>query len=274
MVFLLCLILISTIISAFGTVVGFGGGIFLVPILVTIFHYKLSFAVGSVMLSLIPSSLLTTWYNRKSGRTDYKMGILLEIPTIVGTIFGSIMLAYISANRLESAFSCLVLLLGLSFFLPKGDKSKSRKGFFFRMNRMRPSFIIKNDKVGKAYQASLWMIALFGGLAGTIAGLFGVGGGFLKTPIMVKVFKMPAKVAAATALFMIVITSTTGTISHYLLGNVQFQSSWPVMLGFLLGAILGKTFNTKIKDKNLEKMIGLALVLAGLIMLADLNSGR
>ena len=54
---------------------------------------------------------------------------------------------------------------------------------------------------------------LFGLVSGLIAGLFGIGGGFIKGPLMVLGFGIPARIAAPTALFMIVITSAVGSTS-------------------------------------------------------------
>ena len=134
------LILISFTISMFGSVVGFGGGIFMVPILITVFHFPLTTAVGSVMISLIPSSLISTYLNRKEGFVDFKMGILLEIPTIFGVVLGTLLLSYISAEHLEILFAILVLFLGISFFLKKGKKDKKGNGgFFYHLNKLKPS---------------------------------------------------------------------------------------------------------------------------------------
>ncbi|QLE02749.1 sulfite exporter TauE/SafE family protein [Galbibacter sp. BG1] len=263
------LILISMTISMFGSVVGFGGGIFMVPILITVFNFPLTVAVGSVMLSLIPSSVISTFLNRREGFVDFKMGILLEIPTILGVVVGSLLLSYISAERLEVLFAVLVLFLGISFFLKKKKKKKRDSGFFYKLNKYKPRYIIKNEKNHVAYRFSVWMVLFFGMLAGTLAGLFGIGGGFLKTPIMLKVFKMPVKIATATALFMIMITSTTGSITHYMLGHIDLSKAWPIMLGFTLGAIGGQQLNLKMKNATLEKLIGMGLVLAALVMMSN-----
>lgn len=269
LIFLL-IIGISFFISLFGSIVGFGGGIFMVPILITVFHYKLDVAVGAAMISLIPSAFLSTFLNRKEGNVDFKMGILLEAPTIVGVILGSILLSYISAQRLEIVFALMVFLLGMSFFIKLKKKNTEGLGLFYRLNKVKPRFIIKNTRNFIAYRVSFYMALLFGLLSGTLAGLFGVGGGFMKTPIMIKVFKIPAKIAAATALFMIVITSITGSISHYLQGHIHFDKAWPVMLGFTLGALAGHQVNARIKAPILEKMIGVSLLLAGLVMVSNI----
>lgn len=268
----LILILISFTISMFGSVVGFGGGIFMIPILITVFSYPLTTAVGSVMISLLPSSLISTFLNRKEGYVDFKMGILLEIPTILGVFVGVLLLSYITAQHLEIIFAVLVLLLGFSFFI-KHNEDRKDHGFFYNLNTLKPRYIIKNHNNHVAYRFSAWMVLLFGLMAGTLAGLFGIGGGFLKTPIMLRVFRMPAKIATATALFMIVITSTTGSISHYALDHIHLMSAWPIMLGFATGALGGQRLNLSLNSDTLEKLIGMGLVLAGLVMMTKFIIG-
>lgn len=265
----LILILISFTISLFGSVVGFGGGIFMVPILITIFSYPLTTAVGSVMISLLPSSLISTLLNRKEGYVDFRMGVLLEIPTILGVFLGVLLLSYISAKHLEIIFAILVLLLGFSFFIKQRSNTKRGQGFFYSLNTLKPRYIIRNHLNRVAYRFSVWMVLIFGLMAGTLAGLFGIGGGFLKTPIMLKVFRMPAKIATGTALFMIVITSTTGSITHYALDHIHMESAWPIMFGFSAGALGGQRLNLHINNNTLEKLIGMGLVLAGLVMMSN-----
>jgi len=119
------------------------------------------------------------------------------------------------------------------------------------------------------YRASLWLILFFGLFAGTLAGLFGIGGGFLKTPIMLRVFKMPVKIATATALFMILITSITGSVSHFVQGHILLSHAWPVTIGFMGGAVAGNRLTPSIGDDVLERLIGLGLILAALVMFAN-----
>lgn len=241
----------------------------MVPILITIFDFKLDVAVGAAMISLIPSSFISTYLNRKDGNVDFKMGVLLEIPTMIGVVVGSFLLSYISAERLEIFFAAMVLFLGVSFFIKKRKNDNAEQGLFSRLNMLKPRFVIKNTENSVAYRVSLYMALFFGMVSGTLAGLFGVGGGFMKTPIMLKVFNIPAKIAAATALFMIVITSITGSISHAYQGHIDLYKAWPVLVGFTLGALGGHKVNTRIKASTLEKMIGFALIAAGLMMVSN-----
>lgn len=263
------LIIIGLCISLFGSIVGFGGGIFMVPILVSVFGYGLDIAAGTAMIALLPSSLISTILNRKKGQVDFKMGILLEIPTIVGVVLGSMILTYFTAKGnlliLEIVFALMIFTLGMSFFISTKNRG-SRQGIFYKLNKLKPRFIIKNSKNFVAYRVSLIMASFFGLMAGSLAGLFGVGGGFMKTPIMLKVFEIPAKIAAGTALFMIVITSITGSFMHYSQGHIILEKAWPVALGFTLGAIAGYFINTHLRNSFLEKLIGFSLLAAAAMM--------
>src|SRR5690606_16525741 len=261
-------IAIGIIISSYGSLVGFGGGIFMVPILVTVFNYDLQFAVGAVMTALLPSTLISTYLHRKEGNVDFKMGILLEVPTVIGVVLGSLLIGILPAKQLEIFFSIVVFALGFSFLTEKRSSPKS--SVFYKLNLLAPRIIIKNQTHFFAYRVSIWMAGFFGLLAGSLAGLFGIGGGFLKTPIMIKVFGMPAKVAAATGLFMILITSATGSFTHYLQGHIILYKTWPVVIGFAIGALLGNKINLGLENSKLEKLVGLGLVLAALIMISNL----
>jgi uncharacterized membrane protein YfcA len=77
------------------------------------------------------------------------------------------------------------------------------------------------------------------GLAvGLLSGLFGVGGGFLMTPLLI-MFGIPSTVAAATDSNQIVAASTSGTYAHWRVGNVDFKMGLYLLIGGFVGGLLG-----------------------------------
>jgi hypothetical protein len=77
------------------------------------------------------------------------------------------------------------------------------------------------------------------GLAvGLLSGLFGVGGGFLLTPLLI-MFGIPSTVAAATDSNQIVAASTSGTYAHWKVGNVDFKMGLYLLVGGFIGGIVG-----------------------------------
>ncbi len=77
-----------------------------------------------------------------------------------------------------------------------------------------------------------------GGFVGLLSGIFGVGGGFLMTPLLM-MFGIPPTVAAATDSNQIVGASTSGTLAHWRLGNVDFKMGFLLLIGGILGGTLG-----------------------------------
>lgn len=78
-------------------------------------------------------------------------------------------------------------------------------------------------------------------LVGVLSGLFGVGGGFLMTPLLI-MFGIPSTVAAATDSNQIVAASTSGTYAHWKIGNVDFKMGFYLLVGGFVGGLLGVQF--------------------------------
>ena len=88
---------------------------------------------------------------------------------------------------------------------------------------------------------NILLIFGLGGFVGLLSGIFGVGGGFLMTPLLI-MFGIPPTVAAASDSNQIVGASTSGTLAHWRLGNVDFKMG--ILL--LIGGIIGGTFGVQI----------------------------
>ncbi|MBW2108310.1 MAG: sulfite exporter TauE/SafE family protein [Deltaproteobacteria bacterium] len=82
------------------------------------------------------------------------------------------------------------------------------------------------------------LIFAMGGFVGLLSGIFGVGGGFLMTPLLIMV-GIPPTVAAASDSNQIVGASTSGTLAHYRLGNVDFKMGILLLIGGVAGGTLG-----------------------------------
>ena len=89
-----------------------------------------------------------------------------------------------------------------------------------------------------ANSVNILLLLGLGGLVGFLSGLFGVGGGFLLTPLLI-MFGIPPTVAAASDSNQIVAASASGTYAHYRLGNVDFKMGVVLLVGGVLGGSLG-----------------------------------
>ncbi len=96
-------------------------------------------------------------------------------------------------------------------------------------------------------------------LAGLVSGLLGVGGGFLKVPVMVLAMKVPVRAAVATSSFMIGVTACTGRSCTLARGLVDPVVTVSVVLGVVVGAYLGSTFAQRVRSSVLTAILALVL---------------
>jgi len=82
------------------------------------------------------------------------------------------------------------------------------------------------------------LILGLGGITGVLSGMFGVGGGFLMTPLLIFI-GIPPTVAVATSTNQIVAASVSGFLSHWKRQNVDFRMGNLLLLGGLIGSTLG-----------------------------------
>ena len=81
-------------------------------------------------------------------------------------------------------------------------------------------------------------IVLLGGLTGVLSGMFGVGGGFLTTPLLI-FYGVPPTVAAASAASQVTGASVSGVLAHSRSRNVDYQIGLVMIAGGILGTGLG-----------------------------------
>ncbi len=240
---ILLIVLLSAGFSFLGTLVGLGGGVFMVPFLVLAAGYPIQMAVGAVALALFPSALISTINNGLKKNIDYRAAIRLEIPTIFGAWLGAYLTSLVPVRPLEFLFAAFILLMAWNL----------------RHKKETSKWIERFNTTPK--------ISALGMLAGVLAGLFGVGGGILKTPILLKIFKLPAKKAAATSLAMIMVTAIVSATKHWQLGHID-ERAYPVVCGFALGSITANIYGKRLPDDKVQKLLTITMTLASFAVLA------
>ncbi|MCB2101100.1 MAG: sulfite exporter TauE/SafE family protein [Rhodobacterales bacterium] len=112
-----------------------------------------------------------------------------------------------------------------------------------------------------------------GGGVGFLSGLFGVGGGFLMTPLLIFV-GIPPGVAVATGANQIVASSVSGVLAHWRRGNVDVRMGLILLAGGMVGSTLGVWLFKLLKSLGqIDLVIQLCYILflgiIGLLMLAE-----
>jgi uncharacterized membrane protein YfcA len=88
---------------------------------------------------------------------------------------------------------------------------------------------------------NFFLVIGIGGMVGFLSGLFGVGGGFLLTPLMMMI-GIPPAVAAASDSNQIVAAASSGAFAHWRLGNVDIKMGLIILAGGIAGGTVGVQF--------------------------------
>lgn len=219
---------------------GIGGGTVLVPILVA-FGYTPVQAVATSSLAILITSISGTVQNWRMGYFDAKRILGLGLPALLTAQLGVVLANQIPAYLLLAAFGILLLV---NIYLVQLRK---------RLTAQQASQTSNPSPAHAPQLSPVGARLITGGLAGLLAGLFGVGGGVIMVPLQMLFLHEPIKVAIQTSLGVVVLTAISASLGHLLSGNVVVAVG--VLLGF--GGLLGAQVSTRLLPKLPDALISL-----------------
>jgi len=220
--------------GTFGAILGVGGGILIVPLLVIGFHLSLTAAIGTSLVCVVVTSLTAAALNVRAGRADIRLGIVLELATVVGATLGGLSASLIPDRILAAAFAGLMVYTALSMVLGSSDDESPLVG-------EAPVDPAAPDGLSAPrYRSHHLPLTLVGSLgAGVSSSLLGIGGGVVKVPLLRLLMGAPLHVATATSNYMVGVTASAGAYAYLLRGDVDAAVAGPMVLGVAVGAALG-----------------------------------
>ncbi|ALS23812.1 MULTISPECIES: sulfite exporter TauE/SafE family protein [Paenibacillus] len=257
---------VGLIAATFGSLVGLGGGIIIVPALVYLGPYfigesiPISTAVGTSLAVLIFTALSSTVTFFKQKRVDFKSGWLLFITCGPGAMLGSYTTQYVNAKSFQLGFGIFMLFMAVLLILRDYLKPLDIKWSIERTY---------TDGKGQTFQYgySVLPVLVIGLAVGFIAGLFGVGGGALLVPVMVILFRYPPHVATATSMFVILLSALMGSTTHFALGEVNLWMVLGLAPTAIVGGWLGAVIASRLGSKKLLWVLRVTFLLVALKMI-------
>jgi uncharacterized membrane protein YfcA len=120
---------------------------------------------------------------------------------------------------------------------------------------------------------SLWGVLGVGFITGILAGMLGVGGGFVRMPLLVYFLGIPTHVAVGTDLFEIVFSAGFGTLTHALKGNVDVLMALVMQTGAALGAQIGAVSTRFFVGPRIRLMFSILPFIGATVVLVRLLGG-
>lgn len=238
-----------------GALFGLGGGIFLVPALSLLFGLPIRVAIGTSLIGVIATSAGVASVSPPGRSADVGLALRLEIATTAGALLGSMAAGLLSPALLSLLFAAITVATALYTYLkslrPPGPAGEEAVEALFRTD----------------YRPRRWTLGLsFSGLAGVLSGLTGVGGGFIKVPVMYSVMDVPLGVATVSSNFMVGITAAVSAMIYYGRGDIYPLVAVPTALGVFVGAISGTRLAARLRVATRRKALILVLIVIAVQM--------
>lgn len=240
---------------------GVGGGLIIVPILITVFSWQgmsadiaIYVAIGTSLMTISITSLSSVRAHHRYGTTQWPLVARLAPGLVIGSLSGAVIATSLSTQLLQKVFAIFALLMAARMWLPQPQA------------------------MSKKLMASPAMTS-YGVLTGVISAMVGIGGGTLVVPYLVMAGQQMQKAVgtAAACGFPIAVSGVIGFIwmgtqkhdiqADWMTGFVHWQAFAGIISTSVFMAPLGAKLARNLSHKRLSQLFSLVLLCVGLILL-------
>jgi uncharacterized membrane protein YfcA len=283
------LVVIGFLVGILGGFFGVGGGFLAGPMMFWA-GVPTNFVVGTDLAHMTGKSIVAARRHRALGNVDIKLGAFMVVGTIVGVEIGARVIEALKAfDVIDQVIGTIyvVILFAISLFtgweslralrMIRRDTAAMQdvigfRGLAERVQRLKLPPMVSFPASG-IESISLWTVVGVGLITGLLAGMLGVGGGFVRMPLLVYAIGMPTHVAVGTDLFEIMISSGFGTLTHALKGNVDVLMALVMQTGAVLGAQIGAVSTRFFAGPRIRLFFSILPLIGAILVLIRLLGG-
>ncbi|HVK02110.1 MAG TPA: sulfite exporter TauE/SafE family protein [Armatimonadaceae bacterium] len=264
----LLLAALGLVVGVIAGMFGVGGGFILTPLLVLLFKIPPGIAVGTGLCQMIGVSVAAQIRYTRLREGEAKLGWMMVAGGVLGVTAGTRVLSQLSrsgevtlgvlnarpipADELYLSLGYVLLLSGIAAWMSRDLRRPAPIGAppAGPLTRVELPPMTVMPRTGRRLSAPL--VGLIGLALGGLAGVLGVAGGVILTPLLVYGVGMRLRTAAATGVVLLLATSVVGTISHALEGRVHLGIAITLLIGSTFGAQVGALLTTRLEPKRLS----------------------
>ena len=228
------------LLSGLFAMLGLGGSLLYVPLFKWFGYDFKSVAIPTALLLNGVTALTAALYYLRAKMVDVKGAMPLIITSLVGAPCGALLTEVVPTRILLVLFIAGVVVAAVRMLMVSGQKEPTT------MMPARKRMILTGA-------------AGFG--IGMIAGMLGLGGGFLVVPMLIAM-GYPTKKAAATSAFVVVFSSFSGFLGHVAAGHFDMTLMIGGLVAVIIGSRLGaQLMHEKANPRLIKQMFGVVLLL-------------
>ncbi len=260
---------------------GVGGGFLLTPLLIFI-GVPPAMAVAASAHQVVGASVSGVLGHWRRGNVDFKMGFIMLLGGLAGSFLGVLLftiLRRLGQIELVISLSYVALLGTLGTLMgvesvrtvlrrrrPGGSRRKLHQHNWMHGLPLKTRF-----RRSKLYISALLPIGL-GFAIGIVAGVLGIGGGFMMVPAMIYMLGMPTAVVPGTSLLQIIFVASNVTfLQAYTNHTVDAVLALVLLVSGVLGAQVGARIGTRLGGEQLRFLLALLVLTVAAKLAFDLT---
>jgi uncharacterized protein len=281
----------------FGSLLGLGGGVLIVPLLTLVFGLDLREAVGVSLVCVIMTSSVAAGVYLERHVANLRLGMRLELFTAIGALIGGSIAFLIDERLLSVLFAVLLVYVAISMLRsseqPASDDetvatARDEVVADEAADRHSPASATPPGTAAEVttpaaaattavsaasddtpgYEIRNFGFGVVGATgAGVVSALLGVGGGIVKVPLMHLAMGVPLRVSTATSNLMVGITAAASAVIYVVHGEVDPYVAGPTAIGVFLGASVGSRISHRIDLRVLRLLFVVVLLVTAVQML-------
>ncbi len=239
---------------------GVGGAVISTPA-IRLLGASASVAVGTTLPAILPSAAAGTARYAREGLIDWRVAAW-TVPSGIAASVGGSLLSEVVPGDGHWLMVLTAALLGFTAWRMTqsgavGAGAREPTWRWPARPRPRPRAV-----------TGPWCSSRIGAAAGLLSGLLGVGGGVVMVPAFIEIARIPLKTAIATSLACVGVFAIPGTITHAVIGGVDWRFAAWLSVGVIPGARLGAVLAIRAGDRRLRNAVALFLGLIAVIYAA------
>jgi uncharacterized membrane protein YfcA len=247
-----------------GSLLGIGGGVFLVPFLDVGLGLGFKVARGVSLMTVIATSSAVSSGTAGRNLINLRLGMLLEVGSTAGGLLAVVTVARLADSTLSLIFAVVTAAIAVLMVTRLEKRNVLETGA--DIGAFGGRFYEDESKREVAYRVKRLPAGMFASLlAGMVSGTLGIGGGILKVPILNAWCGVPLRAAAATSALMIGVTAVSSVPVFYARGEINPPIAAAAVLGVLAGSRAGFWLGGRARAKWLKLLMAFVLLLVSLV---------